>query len=104
MSSRVRAIDYSQSPTREEPMSTHKVPDAFEARAGETYDEYADRIAALGSLGEPSMHASNPKARGADIDKRARELLAAAGIERPDYRQYRDAVCMAAAQQEAGKP
>ena len=80
-------------------MTQHRYDDPrLTVRADDTYRSYADRVAALGSHGEPDIHPGNPQARGVEIDRRARELLKTAGIERPDFREYRDAVCLAAAQ------
>jgi hypothetical protein len=87
---------------RSTPVTT-KPEDALAIREGEDYEAYAERVAAMGSLGEPDLSPRNPRAAGAEIDRRARELLKAAGVERPNYREYRDACAMAAAQLEGGR-
>jgi hypothetical protein len=108
---RGHAIDLSPianapSPTprrKDPPMAKKYEPDPLAVRADDTYESYRDRMRALGSLGEPDVHPNAPGATGQNIDKRARELLAAEGVTRIDYRSYRDACARAAAELAGGQ-
>jgi hypothetical protein len=77
-------------------MTTHDP--RLDVREGETYEQYAARFIEMGSHGHPDVHPGNSAAAGADVDRRAREILAARGVVLPDYRLYRDAVVVADAE------